>query len=60
VHRPLPEDDPRQRRPDILKAQKNLGWEPRTPLKAGLAKTIAYFETLLQLPYVKEMLNVSK
>ncbi len=60
VHRPLPEDDPRQRRPDITKAQNNLGWEPRTPLKVGLEKTIAYFETLLQLPHVKEMLNVSK
>ncbi len=60
VHRPLPEDDPRQRRPDISKAQQMLDWRPRMPLKEGLTKTIAYFETLLQLPHVKEMLNVTK
>ena len=44
VHRPLPQDDPRQRQPDISKAQEILGWKPATPLKEGLAKTIAYFE----------------
>jgi UDP-glucuronate decarboxylase len=60
VHRPLPQDDPRQRRPDISKAQKTLGWEPRTPLKEGLAKTIAYFEALLKLPHVKAALSVGK
>jgi UDP-glucuronate decarboxylase len=48
VHRPLPEDDPRQRRPDISRAQETLSWEPRTPLKEGLVKTIAYFENLLR------------
>jgi len=37
-----------------------LDWRPRTLLKEGLAKTIAYFEGLLQLPHVKEMLNVTK
>jgi UDP-glucuronate decarboxylase len=58
VHRPLPEDDPRQRRPDISKAQQMLGWAPRTPLKEGLAKTIAYFEELLKLPHVQAMLSV--
>jgi UDP-glucuronate decarboxylase len=60
VHRPLPEDDPRQRRPDISKAQQMLGWEPHTPLKEGLTKTIAYFEELLRLPHVREMLSTSK
>ena len=60
AHRPLPEDDPRQRRPDISKAQQMLDWQPRTPLKEGLVKTIAYFEGLLQLPYVNDMLNVTK
>src|SRR5215467_3984188 len=50
VHRPLPQDDPRQRQPDISKAQTILGWKPATPLKAGLEKTIAYFETLLGEP----------
>jgi UDP-glucuronate decarboxylase len=60
VHRPLPEDDPRQRRPNISKAQESLGWEPCTSLKDGLAKTIAYFETLLQVPHVREMLAIGK
>jgi UDP-glucuronate decarboxylase len=48
VNRPLPADDPRQRQPDISLAQKVLGWEPRTPLKEGLMRTIAYFEGLLK------------
>jgi UDP-glucuronate decarboxylase len=60
AHRPLPEDDPRQRRPEISKAQASLGWQPRTSLKEGLAKTIAYFEALLRLPHVREMLAVGK
>jgi UDP-glucuronate decarboxylase len=48
IHRPLPKDDPRQRNPDISKARKVLKWEPRTPLKEGLAKTISYFDGLLK------------
>ena len=47
VHRPRPEDDPRQRRPDISQAHDLLSWTPSTPLKAGLTRTIAYFERLL-------------
>ena len=47
VHRPLPTDDPKQRRPDISEANKILGWRPATPLKEGLSKTIPYFEQLL-------------
>jgi UDP-glucuronate decarboxylase len=47
VHRPLPADDPKQRRPDISEANKVLGWRPTTPLKEGLSKTILYFEGLL-------------
>jgi UDP-glucuronate decarboxylase len=50
VHRPLPQDDPRQRRPDISGAKAELGWAPRTPLRHGLAQTIEYFEQLLGLP----------
>jgi UDP-glucuronate decarboxylase len=50
VHAPLPEDDPRQRQPDISRAKELLGWEPRTPLREGLARTIAYFERLLAEP----------
>jgi len=41
--KPLPEDDPRQRQPDISKAKKLLGWEPRVPLEEGLKFTIEYF-----------------
>ncbi len=44
---PLPEDDPRQRQPDIGIASRELGWKPKVQLKAGLGKTIAYFEELL-------------
>jgi len=47
-HRPLPQDDPRQRRPDISKAHELLNWAPRTALKEGLIRTIAYFEELLK------------
>jgi dTDP-glucose 4,6-dehydratase len=41
--RPLPEDDPRRRRPDIARARSLLGWEPRVALEEGLVKTIDYF-----------------
>jgi UDP-glucuronate decarboxylase len=47
VHRPLPTDDPKQRKPDISKAQEVLDWRPTVPLREGLAKTIEYFEKLL-------------
>ncbi|MFN4025446.1 MAG: UDP-glucuronic acid decarboxylase family protein [Hyphomonas sp.] len=47
VFRPLPQDDPKQRRPDITKAQQILGWEPKVQLRDGLTKTIAYFDGLL-------------
>lgn len=47
VHRPLPQDDPKQRKPDITRAQQTLGWAPTVPLREGLARTIAYFEGLL-------------
>jgi len=43
----LPSDDPRQRRPDISKAQTVLGWKPKTELREGLARTIAYFDSIL-------------
>jgi dTDP-glucose 4,6-dehydratase len=41
--KPLPQDDPKQRRPIITKARKILGWEPKVDLAEGLVKTIAYF-----------------
>ena len=45
-HRPLPEDDPKKRRPDITKARTLLGWEPKVPLEDGLRMTIDYFRSL--------------
>ena len=42
-YRPLPEDDPKQRQPDISLAIKNLGWEPKIELEEGLKRTIKYF-----------------
>jgi UDP-glucuronate decarboxylase len=47
VHRPLPEDDPKQRCPDISKAQAILHWQPKTSLRDGLMKVVVYFERLL-------------
>ncbi|QZD95841.1 UDP-glucuronic acid decarboxylase family protein [Qipengyuania gelatinilytica] len=44
VHKPLPQDDPRRRKPDTMLAREMLGWEATTKLRDGLAKTIAYFE----------------
>ena len=46
VHEPLPADDPVRRQPDISLAKKHLGWEPATPLREGLAKTIAWFKSI--------------
>jgi UDP-glucuronate decarboxylase len=47
-HLPLPADDPKQRRPDITKAKTLLKWEPKVPLKTGLERTVAYFESLIR------------
>ena len=48
IFEPLPEDDPKQRKPDITLAKEKLGWEPTVPLREGLAKTIEYFDGLLK------------
>jgi dTDP-glucose 4,6-dehydratase len=48
VYRPLPEDDPKVRRPDITRARTLLGWEPKVPLEEGLRKTLEYFKTKVQ------------
>jgi nucleoside-diphosphate-sugar epimerase len=45
VHKPLPQDDPKQRKPDITKAKTILKWEPKVKLADGLTDTIAYFRT---------------
>jgi nucleoside-diphosphate-sugar epimerase len=42
-HRPLPEDDPRKRKPDITRAREVLGWEPKVGLDDGMARTIDWF-----------------
>ena len=48
IFRSLPEDDPKQRQPDISAAKRELGWEPTVELNEGLIKTIAYFDELLK------------
>jgi dTDP-glucose 4,6-dehydratase len=45
IFKPLPQDDPKQRKPNIAKAKKILGWGPKVPLYKGLKDTIAYFRT---------------
>ena len=48
VYRPLPEDDPKVRKPDITRARTLLGWEPKVPLEEGLLKTLDYFRLKVQ------------
>jgi UDP-glucuronate decarboxylase len=50
VYKPLPQDDPMQRRPDISLAARELGWQPTIPVQEGLRRTIAYFSTLRETP----------
>ena len=57
AYKPLPQDDPKQRQPDIAKAQKLLGWKPATLLTEGLKKTIAYFEALLREPGMTDVIR---
>jgi dTDP-glucose 4,6-dehydratase len=49
VYRPLPQDDPKVRQPDILKAKRVLGWEPKVPLEEGIRKTMGYFKEKLDI-----------
>lgn len=56
VHRPIPQDDPRQRRPDISKAQELLGWAPKVQLNEGLLKVVEYFERMLEDNAVREQI----
>jgi UDP-glucuronate decarboxylase len=59
VHKASPADDPRQRRPDISRAQEILSWAPRTQLRDGLIRTIAYFDKLLTDKGVRAALSAS-
>jgi dTDP-glucose 4,6-dehydratase len=52
VNKPLPVDDPKVRQPDISKARRILGWEPRYDLDTGLAKTLDYFRSRIDMPLV--------
>ena len=51
---PLPEDDPRQRQPDITLAREKLGWDPKVPLREGLEQTVGYFSELLKADIIKD------
>jgi dTDP-glucose 4,6-dehydratase len=50
IHKPLPADDPRKRRPDISKAKRILDWEPKVNLEDGLRETVNYFKALAAAP----------
>jgi dTDP-glucose 4,6-dehydratase len=47
VREPLPQDDPKQRKPDITKAKMLLGWEPKIELREGLEKSLEYFKSVV-------------
>jgi UDP-glucuronate decarboxylase len=55
---PLPPDDPKQRCPDISRARERLKWQPSVPLKSGLERTIAYFESVLSREFAEEKKRV--
>jgi UDP-glucuronate decarboxylase len=57
VYRPLPQDDPKQRQPDIAVARSVLGWEPTVRLRDGLAKTIAYFDAQLKSRRIQDVIT---
>ena len=57
VHRPLPQDDPKQRQPDITKAKELLAWSPRVDLREGLGKTIAFFEQMVRERDLEKLLG---
>lgn len=56
IHRPLPQDDPRQRCPDISTAQSVLGWSPMIQLEEGLKRTIEYFDSVFRNPRVQDVI----
>jgi UDP-glucuronate decarboxylase len=56
AYRPLPQDDPKQRQPDIALARSELGWEPVIRLRDGLARTIAYFDAQLKSRRIQDVI----
>ena len=52
---PLPQDDPKQRRPDISKAKRLLGWEPKVNLEDGLPKSLEYFRSAVALETARSL-----
>ncbi len=60
IFKPLPDDDPTRRCPDITIAREKLGWEPRVPLEEGLKRTIDYFDEVLGASSSRPMVGVSK
>ena len=47
VYEPLPADDPKVRTPDITRARQMLGWEPKVPVREGVARTVEYFREVM-------------
>jgi UDP-glucuronate decarboxylase len=58
IFKPLPQDDPRRRRPDITKAKSLLGWEPTVPLQEGLKLTIEDFRNRVESPEVQHLASI--
>jgi dTDP-glucose 4,6-dehydratase len=58
VQRPLPENDPLQRQPDITRARTLLGWQPSVPLAEGLERTVGYFRQLAATAHEQELDSV--
>lgn len=58
IFKPLPEDDPRRRRPDITKAKTLLGWEPTVPLQEGLKLTVEDFRNRVTTPEVQQLASI--
>jgi len=59
-HQPLPEDDPKQRCPDITRAREALGWEPQIPAREGLAKTLTWFASQAQARTPPEASHITR
>jgi UDP-glucuronate decarboxylase len=58
IFKPLPQDDPRRRRPDITKAKSLLGWEPTIPLQEGLKLTVEDFRNRVESPEVQHLASI--